>query len=154
MATIKRRMNKWARDYCIEHGLDYVKVFSEYEREGFVGCDICVRTSLYEYGLIWKQIKEDEYLFIYGVSYGDAPDMDDGVGYNKFSYAYMTRADWDELFEPDSWCNVNEVASYTGLSVEEFKDHWPDEVHTMMMYYGHENIFGSSYGSYDIPYDL
>ena len=123
-----------------------LKHLSQYKKEGFVGIDADLATSLYEYGLMWGQNKfcdPDEYLFIYGVEV--TPDEDNGFVYNQFSYSYMTRKDWEELVS-EEWFDITRVIVACGISdIAKFNAGFPHAVFDAIAYYGYENIFGSTY---------
>ncbi len=117
-----------------------IKEYSEYE-----GIDADLETSLFEYGLIWK-LTDGEYKFVYGVEY-DA----DGQGYALFDYATEPAdtspkeewdfAEWDKLY------------SFTGQTEAEFfAQSLPNIVSDLILYYGYQNIFGSSYQPFVIEY--
>lgn len=122
-----------------------IKDFQEYE-----GVDASLEISLFEYGLIWaKGIKdhENDYHFIYGV---DGRDKE-GKG---FTY---TMFDWGDIpidCNPEkewNWVNWKEVADSSGMSKKDFlKMPLPMIVESLISYYGHENIFGSSYYPFEI----
>lgn len=118
---------------------------SELKNEGYEGIDASLEISLFEYGLVWiKNPKEPpDYLFIYGVG------ADESSNYNMFDHAHIP-IDTDPLTEWD-WANFDDVASCAGTSKEEFlKGSLPMIIFDLIMYYGHENIFGSSYYPYEI----
>jgi len=110
------------------------KTIEDYEAEGYEGSDASLEISLFEYGLIWKDRRPEGYHFIYGTSM-------DSNGYNKFDSGWITS---DRDFD---WIDLKDVLSYTGLSEEEWaKLPLPNKVSDVFNYYGHENVFGSSYG--------
>jgi len=117
--------------------------FSELENEGFEGCDADLDISLYEYGLIWKKEEDDNYLFYYGTSLNNVGE------YYLFDFAHMSKEDWIELLN-ESWVNMNDVLSFCDIKKKDFINNFPYDVNTMIMYYGYENIFGSSYNPFKI----
>lgn len=126
------------------------------EFEDYDGCDADIKTSLYEYGLIWKSINKvkffydpenpnssDEYTFIYGISY------DNNSEYNGFDHATMSVKEFRELLK-ESWLDLPAILSYCGMNEENFINDFPYCISTLISYYGYENIFGGSYGGFEI----
>jgi len=106
---------------------------TKYIEEGYTGVDTSLDISLYEYGLIWKEISPDEYQFIYAIEHT-------GEEYCLFDYGYMSIKDWEELLQ-ESWFDLKAVESFSGGELS-----FPYDVHTVLQYHGYQNIFGESYG--------
>ena len=114
----------------------------------YTGPDIDIDTSLFEYGLGWKEIPMEtffygdvpkkKYEFIYGIGY------DDNANYNKFDSATMDYFEFIELIN-DGWIDLNSVLSSIGISEAEFMGNFPNSVGDLISYYGYEEIFGTSY---------
>jgi len=114
-----------------------------YDYRCFSGCDASLEESLFCYGLIWKQAKKD-YKFIYGVA------VDDHNDYKLFDYGYIP-IDIDVMQEFNWIDNWDNFLSFVGLTEEE----WlamplPQQIADLISYYGHENVFGSSYYAFEI----
>ena len=115
--------------------------YAEYE-----GIDADLETSLFEYGLIWK-LTDGEYKFIYGVGYND-----DGQEYNRFDWA-TEEAETDPK-EEWNFAEWDKVCSFVGQTEAEFfAQPLPQIVFDLISYYGHENVFGSSYYPFAIEED-
>jgi hypothetical protein len=112
-----------------------MKKLSDYK--DYEGVDGSLEVSLYEYGLIWKTIDNEEYKFIYGV------DIDDKGFYNKFDYAYLSKKDFVDIF--NDWGNKSDIESFTGEKFDTWIESFPHCVFDMLGYYGCYNVFGSSY---------
>ena len=108
---------------------------------GFEGPDCDIATDLFEYGLAWKEVRKDEYKFIYGVN---VKEENHDIVYNRFDYAYMTKRDYLSLIN-ESWIKIDRVLNYSGLDREFAENGFPHFVHNLILYHGAENIFGSSY---------
>ena len=109
------------------------------EKLGYSGCDACLATSLFEYGMAWKR-ENNEVLFIYGIAYGTGAECD----YNRFDRCVLP-GDMD-VFHEYSWADIDGVCETTGLTVEEFRTMpLENQIRDLVGYYGFENIFGSSY---------
>lgn len=119
------------------------KTLEDYEKEGYQGQDASLDISLYEYGLIWKQEKDD-IKFIYGIGTG----FPDG-NYNKFDYGFVPinvnpKEEWN-------WANWDELADHESMFVDELLEmQLPDLVNALVSYYGYENVFGTSTGGFEI----
>ena len=111
----------------------------------YKGVDGSLEVSLYEYGLIWKTINNEEYKFIYGV------DIDDKGFYNKFDYAYLSKKDFVDIF--NDWGNKSDIESFTGEKFDTWIESFPHCVFDMLGYYGCCNVFGSSYNTFEIIND-
>jgi len=109
---------------------------SKYKKQGFVGADINLKTSLYEYGLIWKEFKYN--LKKRGIKKGEIL----AISYSKYpeentNYAYFTKS---ELINED-WIDYKDVAEFCGLPVDELKSQ--DAGHLLFLlisFYGAENF--------------
>jgi hypothetical protein len=121
------------------------KQIAEYNE--YDGIDASLETSLFEYGMIWaKGIEghEKDYHFIYGV--GINPFTSE---YNSFDWADIAidtdpRKEWDFV----EW---EKVLSFVGMNEDDFFNQpLPQIVYDLVSYYGHENIFGSSYYPFEI----
>jgi hypothetical protein len=132
-----------------------MKRVSDYR--GFEGPDIDIATSLFEYGLVWKKAKKDEYIFIYGVDirgHGDNPEQ-----WAYFDYAFMNKKDWTNTVK-ESWfsgrsrgeplLSRSPIEISCDMSLQGFINQFPYSVQSAIAYHGTDNIFGSSYSSYRI----
>lgn len=109
--------------------------------KNFEGSDINIHTSLFEYGLIWREIKtgeyKGEYLFIYPIEfqeneYGELLP----ISFDSSSLSVENiKADFD-------WCDFSDVESFTGSSLE----NTARSISDLVTYYGTQEIFGASYG--------
>jgi hypothetical protein len=122
--------------------------FNDYE-----GVDASLETSLYEYGLIWKEITPEgellptHYHFIYGDGLQETESMD--IEYNLFDWADIP-IDCNPVDEWD-WVKWSDVAETSGMSKKDFlKMPLTMIVFDLIGYYGHENIFGASYYPFEI----
>ena len=105
-----------------------------YRYRGFNGPDVSLKTSLTEYGIIWKQIKKDEFKFIYLIIY--AP--------SRFDYGFMTKKEFLSLCSED-WFDLPAVLNFAGSNKADFLSHFPSSIVSAIQYHGVENIFGTSY---------
>ncbi len=128
-----------------------MKKLSDYEKERYEGVDVSLEISLFEYGILWKLIDEEqeEYKFIYGVG---LKESENGFEYSLFDWATMGKKEWVELLEED-WVELDEVCNFCGMSKEEIKNNWPYGIYDLISYYGYENVFGSSYYPFEIKND-
>jgi hypothetical protein len=115
---------------------------SQLEKDGFEGTnDVDLATSLFEYGLIHKDLGDGKFLFIYGTQH--AGDTDTPDEYTKFSYANFDEDDFKSVIEDhDSGADV--VAKFTGNGMEKWMEFsLPQRVSDLISYYGPEDVFGS-----------
>lgn len=106
------------------------------EQNSYIGTDACLATSLFEYGLAWKE-DNNQIEFIYGICI-------EGTEYNRFDRCTFD-LDLDIRKEFD-WADFNEVASFTGMNSTEWDNlPLPFKMNDLVRYYGFENVFGSSY---------
>ena len=113
-----------------------INTISKLEKHGYAGIDACLATSLFEYGMAWKE-ENNQIEFIYGISVNDTE-------YNKFDRCTFD-TDLNVRKEFD-WADFNEVESFTGTTSTEFDAlPLPQKIYDLVNYYGFENIFGSTY---------
>jgi len=112
------------------------------------GLDASMDISIIEYGLAWKKIKVapfrigDKYHYDYHFWYGIKTD-------NNGNY---TRFDWADIpvkcdvFREFDWVDWDSFLSFVGLEKTDWKKlPLPQKIANLIHYYGHENIFGTSY---------
>lgn len=102
------------------------EVFKDFE-----GVDVCIETSLLEYGLIWTDKAEDceegELFFI--------ANLGDGIHYDS---GYVSHGDLDWTYDDESFF------SFLGLSLEEWmKTDLGHKVYDVVNYYGAQELFRS-----------
>jgi hypothetical protein len=118
---------------------------NELKNQGYEGsCDVDLSISLFEYGLIHKQINDNEYKFVYGVSI-------DNDNYILFDTATYSENEFAELIEQGGWFDINSILSSTGCS----KNDWLKlplymRIHDCLRYYGYLNIFGDPGRTFEI----
>jgi hypothetical protein len=102
---------------------------------GFEGVDVKLYISLGEYGLAWKVLEEGKYLFIYRIYL----NSEENANKVRFDRVVLEEKHFDSDF---SWVDEKDVRSYCDTWDDQT---YPDKVFTLFMYYGFENVFGSSY---------
>lgn len=103
------------------------------EEQGFIGQDIGLDISLFEYGLAWKE-NDKEIEFIYAI--GHNITRFDRVSIDK---SIDVRKEYD-------WAEFNEVENFVGATSADWdKLELPQKIADLLSYYGFENVFGSSY---------
>tara|TARA_B100001093_G_scaffold399831_1_gene387338 strand:- start:270 stop:656 length:387 start_codon:yes stop_codon:yes gene_type:complete len=113
-----------------------IDTITKLEKNGYIGTDACLAISLFEYGLAWKE-DDKQIEFIYGISV-------EGTEYNRFDRCTF---DLDIKAEEEfDWADFDEVASFSGLTVEQFRAlPLSSQIYNLQVHYGFENVFGSSY---------
>lgn len=109
----------------------------EFDHKALTGVDVNIEISLKEYGFAWIE-SEFEILFYYGIALeeNDCGDMD----YIKFDFAVIAKT--IDIKEEYDWVDFDEIKSFDDLF---FEESLPYQIRTLLTYYGHENVFGSSY---------
>ena len=111
---------------------EVIETIEKYKKEGYEGCDASLEISLFEYGIIWKRDVDgdNDWLFIYNINEEE----------ERYDCGWIDKI--DELDNLD----FNEVARFCGMTKEEWlKTELPRQVYDMFIYYGYENVFGSTY---------
>lgn len=101
------------------------------EAQGFEGPYACLEISLSEYHLAWRDLG-DRILFVYRNEHGT---------FERNDYAKTTDAtkEWD-------WAMKDGFLSSIGITLEEFRRiPLTEQVHLLYVYYGAEEIFGTTY---------
>ena len=115
------------------------------QKQKYFGTDASLEVSLFEYGNACKKNKDGSFDLIYGVN------VDNSSNYISFDcYNQYTESDFDTLIN-ESWFNLDSVLSFIGMP----KDDWLkcsliSRLDDCRAYYGYENIFGSSYNTFEI----
>jgi hypothetical protein len=113
--------------------LDSIKSLEE---QGFEGGDVCLATSLFEYGLAYRQ-EGNETLFVYAIGA-------DPLVYNRFDRCTFA-SDVDVQKEFD-WADFGSLYSFVGMDAEQWNAQpLTSKVSDLLSFYGFENVFGSSY---------
>ena len=119
---------------------------SDYKKQGYVGSvDVNIEISLYEYGLIHKKLKDGSYIFVYGVTVNEDNE------YTEFDDSTFTEKEFEELIEKGGWFELNDILSFCDIKKEEWlKLPLYQRIYDSFLFHGYENIFGTSYGGYEI----
>jgi hypothetical protein len=105
--------------------------------QGFHGVDTSLETSLFEYGLVWKDTGI-ETLFIYGIF-----NTVDG-NYVTFDRMFIQN-DCDVEAEYD-WVDFENLMGFVGMEIEDWRAlPLPRKIFDLVNYYGSDSIFGTSY---------
>ncbi len=119
-----------------------MRKFADIEKEGYKGCDASLETSLFEYGLIWKESEKD-ITFIFGVNRNASE-------YTLFDWGTVEK-DVDLKKEYDWIEDWNDIFQYTGMTEEEFfANSLTFIVSDLIFYYGYQNVFGDCYYPFKI----
>lgn len=123
---------------------------TELESQGFEGIDASLETSLFEYGIAWKEKENGEFHFYYGAGIHEV----DGTEYefNLFDWSDMSREDFIDMLDSE-WFELDKVLSSNGMTRDEMIDSFPYSVFDCIQYYGIENVMGSSYYPFKIVND-
>jgi hypothetical protein len=121
----------------------YGQTLEEYlgdDISNWVGHDADIGTSLFEYGLIWKN-EGNRYKFLFATE-SESKNLDS-------HFAVVHSAFFDNDTNPKTewnWVDWAEVAQCRGCTVAELQSNpLPWLVYNLVSYYGWENVFGSVY---------
>lgn len=104
----------------------------------FVGIDMSLETSLFEYGIVCQFNESlNEYFCLYKVT----EDI--------FDWGYKSVEDCDKLVNGSEWMSSDDITSFlefNGTSKEDWLNQpIHQKIHNLYSYYGYENIFGTCY---------
>ena len=115
-----------------------INTIPKLKKLGYTGTDADLATSLFEYGLAWKE-EGDQIKFIYAI----------GGDYDKIEYTKFDRIAFDKDLDARKefdWANFDEVESFTGMTSTDWDAlPLPFKIKDLIGYYGFENVCGSSY---------
>jgi len=91
------------------------------------GIDASNEISLFEYGLIVRNMKNDlQCIYKKG---------------DSFFYGWFDASD----FFTESWVNLDDLCSFSGCTIEDYKKDSLNFCFDLLQYYGAENVFGGTY---------
>jgi hypothetical protein len=118
---------------------------SLYHFRSFHGPDISIAISLFEYGIAWKEVRKDAYLFVIGIDSGRMDsETNQDIVFNRFTYFHMSRKDFVSLCG-EKWFDIAAVAESSETTRKSFVEGFPEYVQDAVLYHGYENVFGSVY---------
>lgn len=101
------------------------------------GIDVCIETSLKEYGFAWME-RENDFLFYYGIA------IDSKGEYTSFDYCYISKdCNVEKEFDWVNWKDFLHCLSTFSINWLAFS--LPRKIYDLIGYYGYENVFGTSY---------
>ena len=105
-----------------------IDTITKLEQNGYIGTDVCLATSLFEYGIAWKE---------------------DGIGIEGTEYNRFDRCTFDldlDIRKEFDWVDFDEVASFCGQTLDQFLAmDLASQIYNLQVHYGFENVFGSSH---------
>ena len=110
----------------------------------YIGIDIDIEISLFEYGRIYKPIYDDkgaliEFHIIFGV-------VHNGEDYTEFDYSFLSKEDYIDMLAED-WIKIDRVLEYADTTLENMQEFNECNIDILINYHGIENILGGSYSS-------
>ena len=121
--------------------MGYRNTFQLLEKMEFQGIDVCLETSLLEYGMVWKET-DTEYIFLY-----NGTTVYHGANETEYGYFYWCgfSKDTDITVEFD-WVEWESFLQFIDSDMAEFKNTpLPFQIFQLNLYYGFLNIFGEQY---------
>lgn len=120
-----------------------------YHFRGYHGIDADLETSLFEYGLICKQvIPKNAYKVIYAV------EADSKGNYNLFESTWTTETQLNNLVLGNEWMDQDAINSFLDCQGTSLAD-WLDlpfisKLHDLVSYFGWMDVLGSVYYGFTI----
>ena len=116
------------------------------KKQGYEGTDADIGISLYEYGIIWKLIKEDnEYRFYFKTNGEETA--------RKCLFDWSTIGAGIDIWDEFNWIEEKDkisLLSFLGMTEDEFNGQsLPYKINDLVKYFGIANVFGDS--SYSFP---
>jgi hypothetical protein len=109
---------------------------------GYSGIDKSNDISLYEYGLLINDNDINDIHCYYGIG------SNDGCNYDTFDCGNISGKEIIALFYE---LNKAGLLSYTGINESDWLNMSPvNQISDLLSYFGYENIFGTSYNSFEI----
>jgi len=117
---------------------------SDYTNKGYSGIDCNPEISLFEYGLLCKEAEDNSLHCVYGIG------SNNGEIYDSFDSGYITGQEINEL--PFDLNSFESFFSYIGSDRQEWLNDtcYISKLHSLLSYFGYENIFGSCYESFEV----
>lgn len=126
-----------------EH-VDNLKSISLLEAQGWEGVDVDLGISLYDYGLVWRTLpEENRTLFLFNVSYS--------VNDSKSLFARDSFDNDTNFREKFDWINWPGFLGTMGLDEEEWLDQSIGlKVYDLLNYVGYANVFGKGHFLFNV----
>lgn len=110
--------------------------------KNYFGIDASNEISLYEYGLLINDNDINNIHCYYGIG------STDGCNYDTFGTGNISGKEIIDLFNE---LNKPGLLSYCGCNESDWLNLPPvNQLHDLLSYFGYENIFGTSYNSFEI----
>ena len=109
------------------------QVIEHLESLGFYGTDASLKESLFEYGLICRELKDGSFCFLYA------------VGENVYCNGSFNTQEIDN-FLYESWFDLDSFLDFTSMHLNSFLQ-LPaiNKMYDYLAYYGYQYIFGIAY---------
>lgn len=125
-----------------------MKKLSELKADGFVGTDMNIETSLYEYGLLCRKPKGAQNIQCwYGIGMEDEE-------YKTFDFTTISEKEIEEKIN-ETWFNKSSFFAFLGTEERYWLcSGYVNQISDLIAYYGYQNIFGDCYNPVEIENDL
>lgn len=115
----------------------------DFDHSRFEGVDIDIEISLKEYGIAWIEAKS-EYLFYYGIH---QTENEGDIDHDRFDFCSIDKS--TDIKKEYDWVDWEAILAFSGLESCDNWEDWmevpfPQQIFTLVQYYGHENVFGES----------
>ena len=120
--------------------VDNLDTIDKLQENGFTGPDASLETSLFEYGLAWRDLGDGKWLFVYGIAAGE---VDGEERYTRFERTDLRESEFESDFD---WCDFAGLAETSGIDLETWRGMpFTQRIADLHNYHGFENTFGESY---------
>lgn len=116
--------------------IDNLNTLEKLESFGFSGIDVSLEISLFDYGLVWKKLKNGDFLFIYSIG----EKQWDRITVNPSNFI-ESDLDW---ISNEHWNGFLRTNGYSEKRVFDERD-FGYKIFDLIQYFGYEEIFGFSY---------
>ena len=116
------------------------QIVEKLESQGYYGIDVSLRVSLFEQGLVVKELSNNDYECIFAVGYTESGQC------NRFAVEDVD-GDLPHNVINENWFELEGFLGFVGDDLEQWKNRsFVVKLHDLIHYYGHQNIVGTSVG--------
>lgn len=116
--------------------VDNLNSIDKLEAQGFEGPDVSLEISLKDYGMIWRELENGEFIFVHRLSYNA----------RNWDRTTMAPVDIDKEFNWIRSTNWSAMLNCMGIDRQTFNEFsFEYQIYHLASYFGVEEIFGAGY---------